>query len=101
MKFFKLIILFSTFSLAQTVDRDLEAFRKVENEVKNKNRFSLKFSPQTTNSSSGEGSTFNPRLKKTNGNNKTKISGRRSSKESLISQMDQDEDNDNIGDNAL
>ena len=35
MKFFKLIILFSTFSLAQTVDRDLEAFRKVENEVKN------------------------------------------------------------------
>ena len=35
MKFFKLIILFSTFSLAQTVDKDLEAFRKVENEVKN------------------------------------------------------------------
>ena len=35
MKFFKLLILFSTFSLAQTVDKDLEAFRKVENEVKN------------------------------------------------------------------
>ena len=35
MKFFKLLILFSSFSLAQIVDKDLEAFRKVENEVKN------------------------------------------------------------------
>ena len=35
MKFFKLLILFSSFSFAQIVDKDLEAFRKVENEVKN------------------------------------------------------------------
>ena len=35
MKFFKLLILCSSFSLAQRVDKDLEAFRKVENEVKN------------------------------------------------------------------
>tara|TARA_B100001989_G_scaffold244643_1_gene213621 strand:- start:3 stop:941 length:939 start_codon:yes stop_codon:yes gene_type:complete len=35
MKFFKLLILCSSFSLAQRVDKDLEAFRKVESEVKN------------------------------------------------------------------
>ena len=35
MKLSKLIILFCSFSLAQTVDKDLEAFRKVERAVKN------------------------------------------------------------------
>ena len=35
MKLSKLIILFCSFSLAQTVDKDLEAFRKVEKAVKN------------------------------------------------------------------
>jgi len=66
------------------ISSESEIMENGENETKNKNRLSL-----------------NPRLKKANGNNKAKISGRRSSKESLISQMDQDDGNDNIGDNAL
>ena len=35
MKYFILIILFSSFSIAQTNDKDLEAFRKVEKDVEN------------------------------------------------------------------
>ena len=35
MKYFILIILFSSFSIAQTNDKDLEAFRKVEQDVEN------------------------------------------------------------------
>jgi cyclase len=35
MKYFILIILFSSFSLAQTIDKDLEPFRKRENDIKN------------------------------------------------------------------
>lgn len=35
MKYFILIILFSSFSVAQTNDKDLEAFRKVEKDVEN------------------------------------------------------------------
>ena len=35
MKYFILIILLSSFSIAQTNDKDLEAFRKVEKDVEN------------------------------------------------------------------
>lgn len=35
MKYFILIILFSSFSIAQTIDKDLEPFRKRENDIKN------------------------------------------------------------------
>merc|ERR1712146_699932 len=65
--------------------------------TENKSHFNMKFSPATNSSSSSSSdmsSLKNSRLKKTNG-------GRRNSKESLILQMDQDDDKDNIGNNAL
>ena len=77
---------------------DKNGGNEYETEItENKSHFNMKFSPVTNSSSSSSSdmsSLKNSRLKKTNG-------GRRTSKESLILQMDQDDDKDNIGNNVL